>query len=364
MRLLILASSKRRLAGYVGFTKALGALKVETNCVHESEYCDLSGFGVLNNIANTKLLKRVLNKIPIPKLFNLIKQFNPDFILTNSTYYKASIAKLVNRPLLVHMRGDPWKELKWNKALYSSLFKRMYTYYLSTIELSDIKKTSLILTNSKWLQKQVKQQLPNHPTQVLYSGVDPEKWRPSPNITLFNFEHPAVIGVFDFNIYLKVLGLLKFIRVIKKMPDVNFYFAGDGPFVNLINRNCPSNLFLIGRVSSFEVKKLLASGDIFVHPSGLDALPRSVMEASLMEKPIIASDVGGIPEIVKNNETGFLSDINDVNQWIRKIRFLLDNPSVGRKFGKNAQEFVMETFDWEKIAKSFLKKLRGFLDQS
>jgi glycosyltransferase involved in cell wall biosynthesis len=94
-----------------------------------------------------------------------------------------------------------------------------------------------------------------------------------------------------------------------------------------------------------------------VHPSGLDVLPRSVKEASLMEKPIIASNVGGIPEIVKNNQTGYVCGIDDVDQWIGKIRFLLDNPDVARRFGKNARESVIETFGWRKIAERFIKIL-------
>jgi len=167
-------------------------------------------------------------------------------------------------------------------------------------------------------------------------------------------------SVFPFTIYAKVAGLLKFIRVIRKMPDVNFYFAGNGTYSNLVKQNCPSNLFLIGRVSGSGVKELLKSGDIFIHPAGLDALPRSVKEASLMEKAIIASNVGGIPEIVKNNETGYLCAVNDVDQWIGKIRFLLDNPGVARMFGKNAREFVKKTFNWRKIAESFLSNLNYF----
>jgi len=94
-----------------------------------------------------------------------------------------------------------------------------------------------------------------------------------------------------------------------------------------------------------------------VHPSGLDALPRSVKEASLMEKPIIASNVGGIPEMVRDNQTGYLCNVDDVDQWIERIRFLLDNPDVGRKFGKNAREFVASTFSWRRIAEDFLKNL-------
>ena len=81
-----------------------------------------------------------------------------------------------------------------------------------------------------------------------------------------------------------------------------------------------------------------------------------------MEKPIIASNVGGIPEIVKNNQTGYLCEIDYVDQWIGKIRFLLDNPDVARMFGKNARKFVMETFDWKKITEGFLKTLKSFIE--
>jgi glycosyltransferase involved in cell wall biosynthesis len=144
------------------------------------------------------------------------------------------------------------------------------------------------------------------------------------------------------------------------MPDVNFYFAGDGSYLPLVKAHCPSNMFLIGKATENEVQSLLESGDLFVHPSGLDALPRSVKEASLMEKPIVASDVGGIPEIVKDNHTGYLCKINEAEQWIEKIRYLLDNPSVARRFGRNAREFVIRTFDWRKIAVDFVSNLKSF----
>ena len=269
------------------------------------------------------------------------------------------MAKLVDQRVLFHLRGDPWSELCFDGAMHPSFSVRMYTHYLAAMFNPSTKKTDLILPNSRWLQKQVKKRLPNHPTQVLYVGINAKKWVPSHNITS-NLKHPAVVGVFPFNIYAKVSGLLKFTRVIKKMSDVNFYFAGDGPYMKLVKENCPSNMFLLGRLSGSRVKELLESSDIFIHPAGSDALPRSLKEASLMEKPIITSNVGGIPEIIKDNQTGYLCNLDDVDQWIRKIRFLLDNPDVARRFGRNAREFVIEIFDWRKITGGFLENLRAF----
>lgn len=343
MRVLI-ASTKQRLADYAEFAEALNILGVETICVHDVNYYALSELTVLNHV-------------PFPKLLKLIKEFNPDFIITNSPYYTVYIAELVTQRLLVHLRGDMWTESYWYKTLYPSLFKRTWYQWKTFVMTRGIKKAYLILPICKWLEEKVREHLPNYPTQVLYRGINPEKWSPKHKTRLLELEHPAVVGVFDFEIYQKVVGLLKFIKSIEKMPDIHFYFAGNGPYANLVKQKRPSNMFLIGRIPKPSIQSLLGSGDIFVHPSGLDAVPRSIAEASLMEKPIIASNVGGIQEIVKDNKTGYLCNINDTDQWIEKTRFLLDNPRVAKKLGKNARKFVTDNFSWTKIAEGFVRRL-------
>jgi glycosyltransferase involved in cell wall biosynthesis len=344
MRFLIV-SSRERLAGYNELGEALDSLGVETICVHDLRYSSISEY-------------KPLHIVPFPRLLKLIKQFNPDFVMADELTYAIDMAKLVNRRALFHERGS-FNEFYWNRAMYPSLSLRMYTHFMAKRSTSILRKADMILTNSKWLEKQYKRYLPDHRIHLLYVGINSEKWIPNQNAAV-EVRHPAVLGVFPLSIYPKVIGLLKFIRVIRKMPDVNFYFAGNGHYFNLIKENCPPNMFLMGRVSEIDVKKLLESCDIFVHPSAMDALPRVVKEASLMEMPIIASNVGGIPEIVKNNQTGYLCEIDDTDQWIRKIRFLLDNTDVARRFGKNARKYVENTFDWRKIAERLLAILRDF----
>jgi glycosyltransferase involved in cell wall biosynthesis len=340
---LLIFSDDDKIVGYNEFAEALGQFGVEAICARSLKYCFLSE-------------NRPLDVVPTPKMLMLVKRFNPDVVFTDSPYYIPYMAKLVSRFVLYHMRYDVWSEVDVDRTLYPSLLARTYTSYLATIKTRSIKKADLILPNSRWLQKQLKKHLPNHPSQVLYVGINSEEWIPQCDQAL-NVKHPAVAGVFQFNIYAKFLGLLKFLRVIRKMPDVNFYFAGTGPYMNLIKKTCPSNLHLVGRVARSEIKALLKSCDLFVHPSGLDALPRSVKEASLMEKPIVASNVGGIPEMVINNETGYLCNIDDTDQWIRKIRFLLENPDIAKEFGKRARRFVEKTFNWRKIAEDFMNNL-------
>ena len=344
MRLLIV-STEQRCTSYFEFREALLSLGVEEVCVVDASSCFLSKF-------------RPLHIIPFPRLLKQIKDFNPDFVLTDLLYYVTHMAKLVSRPVFFHMRGDPWSESYWDNAMHPSTFVRIYKNYLTKIFLPMIRKADLIFANSKWLEEKIQRHLPNHPTRTLYTGISPEKWVMNNN-TKCNFEHPAALSVFPFNIYAKVLGLLKFMRVIEKMSDINFYFVGDGPYFQIVKQKTPSNMFLVGKASVSEVRKMLDSCDIFVHPSGSDVLPRTVKEASLMEKPIVASNIGGIPEIVKDNETGYLCDIDKTDEWIEKIRFLLDNPNIARRLGKNACEYVKETFNWKKIAKDFLENLKS-----
>ena len=318
----------------------------EAISVNRLEYCSLSE-------------SFPFHVIPSPKLLGLIKRFNPDFIMTDFSVYIARMAKLVDRRVFFHMLGDAWSEFNDNGAMHPSLFTRMYTRYLAALFASSVNGVDIVFANSKWLQARIEEELPGHPSRLLYMGINPDVWVPRRD-TSVDLKHPAILGLFPFNFYEKVSGLLKFIRVVRKMPDLNFYIAGDGPYLSLVRHSCPPNMVLTGRVSRSRARELLESADIFVHPSGLDVLPRSVKEASLMEKPIVASDVGGIPEIVKDRKTGYLCNVDSVEQWTNRLRFLLDNPDVARELGRNARRFVIETFDWRKISQSFLKDLKYF----
>lgn len=339
------------MSDYVLFAKALGKFGLEATCARSSKYCFVSTL-------------EPFSLIPSPGMLGFIKRINPDIVLTDYPFYIPNLSKLVNRFVILHMVTDIWSEIDANAVTYPAFHSRVYTRYLAAIKEIGIKKADLILLNSQWLQTQFKEHLPHKLNKVLYDGIDSNKWIPHISSQRLALKHPAVAGVFQLDQYLKVLGLLGFIRVIKRMPDVNFFFAGTGLYLNLIKKYCPPNMFLLGKLQKSEIKVLLESCDVFVHPSGLDALPRSVKEASLLEKPIVASNVGGIPEIVRDNETGYLCEINNVDEWVEKIRFLLNNPNIASMFGKSAREYVSKTFDWERLAESFVDTLSSLNSSS
>ena len=96
---------------------------------------------------------------------------------------------------------------------------------------------------------------------------------------------------------------------------------------------------------------MLTASDCYVLASGLDCCPTTVLEASLMGKPVIASRVGGVPEIVLENETGWTIENDDVKAWVDKIKLTVTDSRLNRALGDKGRRWVEEKFSWTTIAK-------------
>jgi len=85
--------------------------------------------------------------------------------------------------------------------------------------------------------------------------------------------------------------------------------------------------------------------------------PLTLQEAQLMKKPVVATNVGGIPEIMKDNETGFLVKKGNSEELIEKLSLLINDKEKRKIMGENGRKFIEENFSWNIIAKEFLKIL-------
>ena len=143
-----------------------------------------------------------------------------------------------------------------------------------------------------------------------------------------------------------------------------FYWAGDGPFRERIIEELKDfhNFKWLGRLEyPTKVRQFLSEIDIYALISGMDLAPLTLKEAQLMEKPVIATNVGGIPEMMIDKETGFLVSENNSKELINIIDLLLKNPSLREKMGKSGREFILENFSWDLIARRFLKNINNHL---
>lgn len=119
--------------------------------------------------------------------------------------------------------------------------------------------------------------------------------------------------------------------------------ALENELISLINENSLNdNIIMAGFIDN--VKDLLCSCDIFVLPSLFEGFGYAIVEAFLCELPIIAFNTTSIPEIVQNNESGYIIDINSIEQAVEKINILQGNISLRQEMGIIGKKFVIKNF--------------------
>ncbi len=139
-------------------------------------------------------------------------------------------------------------------------------------------------------------------------------------------------------------------RILKVHPKVRFLIVGQEPKGKTIVRRV-RELKLEKKilVTGFrpDVPQVLAALDIFTMPSLREALGTALLEALAMKKPVIATRVGGIPEVIIHNQTGLLVPPADSKALARAILELLENKEKAERLGRNGRKLIEEKFSQE-----------------
>ena len=350
MRLLI-AGASSKFFHLKEFGQTLEKFDVETKLVHDVEYYDAFP------------TRKIRNWIPNKKKFNqLIDDFEPDAIFIDRQAHFGAAVLDAKIPLFVHLRGDYWSEIKWaRETLYKSPIKRFALRQRDKNAQKCFAGATAIIPICKYLEPIVKQHYPEKTVQVLYGGIDANRWYPVEGMKL---DHPCVGLLQGAWIWGKTQEILTMKNVIESLPEITFYWAGDGPYRQKITDVLDKykNFKWLGPLSyPDQVRQYLASLDVYALPSGIDMSPLTLQEAQLMKKPVIATNAGGMPELMKDGETGFLVEKGDHKTWIEKITLLLNNKEISQKFGESGRRFVEEEFTWEKMAENFVEIMKKCL---
>lgn len=129
-----------------------------------------------------------------------------------------------------------------------------------------------------------------------------------------------------------------FQKVYQKIP-CKLLLIGDGPERHKAEEFCRSiklchEIRFLGKQDAIE--ELLAVSDLFIMPSESESFGLAALEAMACEVPVISSNVGGLPEVNIHGETGFLSDVGDVESMANHAIYILQNEEVLQQFRKNA----------------------------
>lgn len=111
-----------------------------------------------------------------------------------------------------------------------------------------------------------------------------------------------------------------------------------------------------------DAMKLLKSSDVLAVPSRMESLPTNIKEAFFLKIPVVATNVGGIPELVSHNKTGILVPSEDFTQLSVEINKILKNKENFNEIIENAHQFVIHEMSWEKILPKYLKFYEDLLN--
>ena len=340
----LVIADKKRFTHLEDFLQELNKKDIETKLIYDLDY--VSKFFDIN-IIEKQQKKR--------KFKEILDIFNPDIVLLDRISKIAKIVISKNIPLWILLRGDYWEETRWAKGtIYKS--KREIISVQKNEELVDycFKNSKLILPISKYLEEQIRKRYPENNIIVFPAdGRNPEDWKPTSNQKL---KHPCVGLLQGLNVWGKTRELLTLNNVMKELPEITFYLAGDGSYSEKVIPYLIKNtnfVWLKNLDYPNGVKKFLSEIDIFVSLTGLEGLGQTIIESLLMKKPTIASNTGGVPELIIDNKTGLLVEAGDEQVIIEKIRKLIDEPEFGNRIAETGYEFVKKEFSWKEIAKKF-----------
>ena len=334
------------------FGKALEKIGVNHKLVREFDY--ITGFP-------SKSPKGWFSK---KKFHDLINEYEPDIVFVDWQSHFGLETIKAGIPLFVLLRGNLWMEVEYAKK---TIYKDLKTRTVLNLRLKNAER---VLANCQgiftadFLHDTIKERFPNVNCHHFLEGLDASRWYPVSGMKL---QHPCVGLLVDSNMWHKSKEMLVLDEVIRAMPTTNFYWVGDGQYKDKILSVLEkySNFHYLGSLEyPDKVREYLTEIDVYALPTGMDTLPLSCKEAMVMQNPVIATNVGGIPEMVYDNKTGFLINEGDHDKWIEKLSLLINDKELSQKIGNEAQKFVIEKFNWDVVAKRFVNVVESYLREN
>ena len=320
------------------------------NTNFDAQYINLSTSKTIDEIGKNPLVKisRYL-KILFQVIISLIKD-NPGVIYLAITakgvgFYKdypiALLAKLFRKKLVLHYHNKGVginQHRSFDSLLYRILFKNSKLILLSECLYEDV---------VKFVKREDVFLCPNGiPIPNAIEEVLPKNNMVSQLLFLSNL--------------IESKGVLVLLAALKKLKDNGikfhcYFVGGEGDISSeqlnkkISDFNLEEYVTYLGKKYGDDKYEIFQSSDIFVFPTFYhnECFPLVLLEAMMFGLPVISTSEGGIPDIVKNGETGFVIDKQNPNQLAEKIKWFIDNPEEAILMGEKGREYFLENYTLE-----------------
>lgn len=278
-------------------------------------------------------------------LGKLIREENVKLIHAHklgSNIWGVALGKVFGLPAVSHVHGQVYN---WKNYVFNSFVGRL---------------SSKLITVSEFEKKALTTQVPADKVVTIYNGIDPGKYKSSPDAafkeSLGIKPGAPVIGISAalrkekaHEVFLRAAK-----EVLRKRSGVYFFIIGGGVRMKelesmTIGLGIKESCIFTGFVKNIE--DALSVLDIGVLTSEREGLPLTLLEYMASSKPILATDVGGVSEVVRDGENGFLVPSGDHNALAERMNLLLEDPALASRLGANGRSLLVEKFSEDVMMK-------------
>jgi glycosyltransferase involved in cell wall biosynthesis len=258
----------------------------------------------------------------------------------------------VRKPKILHSHG-----------INTDYFKR---YRLSRYMLRNVADLYISITR-RMKQDFIELGIPPQNVTYLPNGVDTQTFHPEgnkiPNLILFVGRIAPAKGLHVLLRSLDYLIAAVHLVVIGPMCCSDQYKQNILELIKDQNRRHKHEITYLGPQEISEIVKWYQMASVFVSPSLLEAFGLANLEALACETPVIATTVGGIPEVVRNGENGILVPPDNTIKLAEAIQYLLDNEDLIVRLGQNGRQWAIDNFSMEVIVNKTINIYRIMLEK-
>lgn len=279
----------------------------------------------------------------LPQLIKIIKESQPDIVHAHyATSYGLLGALSGFKPFLLSVWGTDIFDFPKRSYVFKNILK------------FNLFRATQVLSTSHAMTKET-QKYTSKPIEIIPFGIDLATFT-SQQVTesLFN---PEDIVIGTIKILDRTYGIEYLIRAFNslknKYPELplKLLIVGDGPIkeelINLTKElDIVDRCTFTGRVDYRDIQKYHNMLSIFVAVSLAESFGVAVIEASACEKPVVVSNVGGLPEVVEDGETGFIVPPKNVESTAKALEKLILDKELRGKMGRSGRDRVKKLFNW------------------
>jgi glycosyltransferase involved in cell wall biosynthesis len=218
------------------------------------------------------------------------------------------------------------------------------------------KKADKATAISNYLAKYIVSQNKNLPVTIIPNGVNLQEFGVGGQELRENRTVITVSRLVEKNGVKDLIDAMAIVA--EKIDDAKLWIIGDGPQKEeLINKskslNLKNNVEFLGEIPNERLSKYLTKATVFVRPSLSEGLGTAFLEAMACGTAIIGTPVGGIPDFLRDGETGLFCESKNPQSIADKIIKIIENEELRQKLVKNSRELVEEKYNWNNIAEEF-----------